>query len=182
MLNRTITVVIADFELLKENNDCTNRFKWYNISNGTLLTNAQEIDVLELPKLPKEDNGKELWRWLRFFKSKEEDEMEELAKDSKEMQNVMVTLRQMSADEAERRLAEQADKDAMDRRAEIEFGRRRGYEEGIEIGKSEGIEIGQARGVAQEKADLARRMKEEGISLDSIARVTGLSPEEIATL
>jgi len=178
--------VIANFVLLKENKDCANRFQWYNKDNGTLLTNVQEIDVLELPKLPKEDDGSRLWRWLRFFKSGREDEMEELAKGSNEMQNVMVTLRRLSADEAERRLAEQAEKDEMDRIAQIEYGREEGYEagksEGIEIGKSEGIEIGQARGVAREKLETARRMKAEGVSIDIITRVTELSSRELADL
>jgi len=44
ILNRTITVVITDFVLLKENKDCANRFQWYNKDNGTLLTYVQEIE------------------------------------------------------------------------------------------------------------------------------------------
>jgi len=165
-LNRTITVIVADFELIKENRDVFNKFQWYNIRNGAMLTTAQEIDVLELPKLSPEDDGTKLWKWLKFFKSGREDEMEELAKDSKEMQSVMITLREMSADEYERRVAEQQEKDEWDRRAQIAYGR------------DEGIEIGEARA----KQEIAQRMKEDGDSIERISRVTGLPDHEIDML
>ena len=102
------------------------------------------------------------------------------------MQNVMVTLRELSADEAERRLAEQAEKDEMDRIAQIEFGRQEGYDagmdEGIKIGEARGIEIGEARGETKKGLETARRMKEYGDPIDKIADITGLSLDEIAQL
>ena len=67
-LKKTITVVIAEFLLLpKENEDCINRFRWYNIDNGAMLTDAQEIIIIEMPKLPKDDDGTRFWQWLRFL-------------------------------------------------------------------------------------------------------------------
>ena len=165
-LNRTVTIVIADFILIKENSDVFNRFRWYNINDRTLLTDTQEIDVLELPKLPREDDGSRLWKWLRFFKSGREEEMEELAKDSEGMKKVMITLREMSADEYERRLAEQREKDEWDRIAQIEYGRMEG----------------EAQGRAEAKKDTARRMKEKGFSEEEIIDITGVKEEDIAKL
>ena len=165
-LRRTVTVVIADFDLIKESKDCFHRFQWYNPMNGTSLTNAQEIDVLELIKLPKEDDGSALWKWMKFIKSGREDEMEELAKKSNAMQEVVHTLKEMSEDEYERRLAFQRDKDERDRLAEISYGR------------YEGIEIGEARA----KNEIARSMKEYGDPIEKIADITGLSAEEIEKL
>jgi len=161
-LNRIVTVVVADFVLIAENDKCFNRFQWYNINDGTLLTNAQEIDILELPKLPAEDDGSRLWKWLRFFKSRREDEMEELAKENNAMKEIMYTLREMSADEYERRLAEKIEDDERSRRAEIEYGR--------------------MEGEARAKLETALRMKEKGYAVSDIEDVTGLSPEEIAKL
>jgi len=166
MLHRTVTVVIADFNLINENGDCFNRFQWYNPKHGTSLTNAQEIDVLELTKLPKEDDGSALWKWMKFIKSGRADEMEELAKKSNAMQEVVHELKEMSEDEYERRVAFQRDKDERDRLAEISYGR------------YEGIEIGEARA----KNEIARSMKEYGDSIETIARVTGLEAEEIEKL
>ena len=162
-LNRTISIVITNFVLFGENEDWFNRFRWYNIDNGTLLTDAQEINVLELPKLPEKDNGTKLWRWLRFLISKKEEEMEKLAGDNKAMQNVIVTYREMSADEAERRIAEAREKDERDRQSSYLYG----------------VEIGEARGEARAKHDYARRMKEKGYSLSDIADITGLTEEEL---
>ena len=67
----------------------------------------------------------------------------------------MVTLREMSADEYERRLAEQLEKDERDKRGQIEYGRQ------------EGIEIGEARA----KQETAQRMREKGYSEDEIAEL-----------
>ena len=162
MLNRTITIVVADFILIDENKDCFNQFRWYNSKNDTLLTSIQEIDVLELPKLPIEDDGSNLWKWLMFLKSGREDEMEDLAKDSIAMKEVMVSLRKMSADETERRYAEQREKDEWDRIAQIEYGR--------------------MEGETRAKQEVAKNMKSLDISVEIISQVTGLSLGEIADI
>jgi len=92
--------------------------------------------------------------------------MEELAKDSEGMKKVMITLREMSADEYERRLAEQREKDEWDRIAQIEYGRMEG----------------EAQGRAEAKKDTARRMKEKGFSEEEIIDITGVKEEDIAKL
>lgn len=92
--------------------------------------------------------------------------MEAVARDNTAIQNVIVHVREMSADEAERRIAEAREKEWRDRQAEVEYG----------IDK--GIEIGEARN----KQDTARRMKARGFSDTEIVEITGLSEETIATL
>lgn len=52
--------------------------------------------------------------------------------------------------------------------------RKEGLEEGIEAGRKEGIKAG--------KAEIAKEMKKEGLSTDLIAKVTGLSKEQIEKL
>ena len=127
---------------------------WYNINNRTLLTDAQEINVLELPKLPEVDDGTKLWQWLKILKLRNEDEMEDIIKGNEAIKNVIVTLREMSADEAERRLAEAREKEERDRRSS--------YISGVLDGETRGIEIGEARGEANANHENARRMKEKG--------------------
>jgi len=51
-----------------------------------------------------------------------------------------------------------------------------------EEAREEGLEEGRAEGVAQEKLANARLMKAEGIPVDAIARITGLSPEDVSGL
>ena len=57
-------------------------------------------------------------------------------------------------------------------------GRQIGLEEGIQIGQKRGIQIGREEGML----DAARGMKAAGIAPELIARITGLSMEEIQKL
>jgi predicted transposase/invertase (TIGR01784 family) len=50
-----------------------------------------------------------------------------------------------------------------------------GKQEGHEKGLAEGLE----KGRAEEKRNLARKMLDEGLSLDTISAITGLSPEAV---
>ena len=190
MLNRTISVIITEFILFRDNDDCHNRFLWYNPTNGVLLTDAQEINTLELEKMPESNDGTKLWLWLRFLISKEEEEMEALAADNKAMKDVIVTLRKMSANDAERRLADAREKELRDRFAAQRYGEKEGEARGIKIGEARGIEIGEARGIeigkkegeAQATQNIARSMKEKGFTAADIARITGLAKQEVDAL
>ena len=108
--------------------------------------------------------------------------MEELAKNNDTMKNVIVTLREMSEDEAERMLAEARDKEERDRRSSyvsgVLDGEARGEARGIEIGEAQG----EARGIEIEKQETARRMKENNYPIDEIANVTGLTADEVERL
>ena len=63
-----------------------------------------------------------------------------------------------------------------------EEGRAEGLKEGREEGLKEGREEGRAEGRAEEKLAIARGMKAGGMSIEMIAKYTGLTPEEIAAL
>ena len=49
-------------------------------------------------------------------------------------------------------------------------------------GKAEGLAEGEARGEVKGKTEMAKALKELGDSNEKIALVSGLSPEEIASL
>lgn len=59
---------------------------------------------------------------------------------------------------------------------------REGRQEGIEQGRQEGIEQGRQEGIRQNNVQNARGMKAEGIPTGIIAKITGLSPDEIEKL
>jgi predicted transposase/invertase (TIGR01784 family) len=50
---------------------------------------------------------------------------------------------------------------------------------GIEKGKAEGRAEGEAKGISQAMHKVARSLKKEGLPIETISRVTGLSIEEI---
>ena len=61
-------------------------------------------------------------------------------------------------------------------------GLAKGREEGLAKGRAEGRAEGLAKGRAEERIEIARNMKENGLSVVLIAACSGLSPEEIAQL
>ena len=55
-------------------------------------------------------------------------------------------------------------------------------EEGLEQGRTEGLAEGEASGRAEREIEMAKAMKSEGIDAETIAKVSGLSAEEIEKL
>ena len=63
-----------------------------------------------------------------------------------------------------------------------EIRAREAYADGEKAGREEGEKTGLARGAAQEKREIAKKFKDSSISIEVIARNTGLTPEEIESL
>ncbi len=51
-----------------------------------------------------------------------------------------------------------------------------------ETGREEGREEGRAEGVKQNSFDIAKRMLEKGIDIETISELTGLTAEEVSML
>ena len=69
---------------------------------------------------------------------------------------------------------------------QIEYARETGREEGHKVGKEEGLKVGReegrAEGAKQKSFDIARRMLEKGIDIETISELTGLTEKEISEL
>ncbi len=63
-----------------------------------------------------------------------------------------------------------------------ESGREEGREEGHKEGKEEGLKEGRAEGARQKSFDIAKRMLENGIDIETISVLTGLTAEEVSRL
>lgn len=55
----------------------------------------------------------------------------------------------------------------------------RAIEKGKELGFKHGEEIGRAKGEADKQREIAKKLRELGISIESISAATGLMPDEI---
>ena len=172
-LKRTIEVLIVDFEI-KDLKELEYHSKWKIIEEKDrklILTNALEIHILELPKIKKEEGKEtELIKWLKFIKDPESIEVKKYMKENKEIKEAGEKLKVISEDEKMQRIAELKQKAIMDKKAEIDFA----TEKGIDIGKSEGKK--------ERTKEIAKRMKEEGIEIQVIQKVTGLTEKEIKEL
>ena len=61
---------------------------------------------------------------------------------------------------------------------QIEYARETGREEGRE----EGIKEGREEGAKRNSCDIAKRMLEKGIDIETISELTGLTAEEVSIL
>ncbi|MBD9293260.1 MAG: hypothetical protein EGS78_01410, partial [Bacteroidales bacterium] len=61
---------------------------------------------------------------------------------------------------------------------QIEYARESGREEGRE----EGLKEGHEKGAKQNSCDIAKRMLEKGIDIETISELTGLTAEEVSRL
>ncbi len=69
---------------------------------------------------------------------------------------------------------------------QIEYARETGREDGHKVGKEEGLKVGReegrAEGAKQNSCDIAKRMLEKGIDIETISELTGLTEKEISEL
>ncbi len=69
---------------------------------------------------------------------------------------------------------------------QIEYARESGREEGHKVGKEEGLKVGReegrAEGAKQNSFDIAKRMLQKGIAIETISELTGLTAEEVSKL
>ena len=65
---------------------------------------------------------------------------------------------------------------------QIEYARETGREEGHKVGKEEGRKEGREEGAKQKSFDIAKRMLEKGIDIETISELTCLKEKEISEL
>ena len=137
-----------------------------------VLTDVMEIYIIELNKFKdykEKSNHNSLNSWIEFIESPEVVDM-----SNKEIQKAKKVLEEISQDEHEQYLAELREKYIMDQKA-IEDA---GYDKGLNVGYNKGLKTGIAQGIKQ----IAKKMLNEKIDLDTISRITGLSIQELKNL
>ena len=92
--------------------------------------------------------------------------IEECKNDNEEIKEAVKQLTEMSADEYERELYEIRERSRLTYNTEINEAKRKGL----------------AEGKIEEKREIAKKMKEEGLDIKLIQKITNLSKEEIALL
>jgi predicted transposase/invertase (TIGR01784 family) len=88
---RTISIVILDYIMLEQEDPARykNTYRFLNTISHNLFTDLQEIVILELPKVPENDDGTGLWPWLKYFKCKTMEELIMLAKNHPEVEDAV---------------------------------------------------------------------------------------------
>jgi predicted transposase/invertase (TIGR01784 family) len=178
-IKKVVSIIITDYTIaqLSGSDRYHHQFR-YRTGDGVELTDLVELNTLELPKLPREADKTELWNWMRFIQSNDEEELRMLATRSPELKKAVVVLKELSTDERTRMIAEAREKARRDEASRINSAEKRGREEGREVGREEGREEGK-----REKAiAVARKLLGLNMPIDEIAEATDLSCEEIKAL
>ena len=164
-VNRTISILIADFVMVKDNDAYHNRFRLNDENTGARYSDSIEINVLELPKIDEAD-GTHLGNWLRFFRAKTEDDFMTIAQTSPAINEAWGVIKVLSGDERARAVAEAREKARMDMDSLLGDARYEGRQEGRQ----------------EEKLGIASNLLRKKMPYEDIADATGLSLEEIKLL
>ena len=167
VLKRTIAILIADFEIpgLKELGYYTDWKLIETQNKKVILTDAIEIIILELPKiyrLKKEEKDKELLDWLYFLENPSSKRVMDVMAENEGIKEAKEKLEEMSNDILMQRLAEYRESAII----EENETRKTALHKGIEIGRKE----------------IAKKMKNKGMTVEEIVEITDLSKEEIEKL
>ena len=156
----------------------------YNVVEKHLndrLSDELEIHFLNLAKVKEQDENtesdekkKKLYNWLKFIETDDTEVRNMLAQESPIMAKANATIEVMEMSPKEKWLYENRMKYEHDKASWKHVG----YQEDI----AEGIELGLDKGAHQKALETAKLMKLEAFDLSMIAKITGLSKEEIEKL
>jgi len=105
IIKRVITIVITEDIFVPEGDKYHHQFR-YRTTDGIEYTDLIEINCLDLNKLPSDDDSTDLWKWMKFIKSDDEEVLDMLAQRSPQMRKAVGVLKELSADERARMLYE----------------------------------------------------------------------------
>jgi hypothetical protein len=158
--------------------------------------------ILELPKVPEEDDGRPVWPWLKFMKSRSEAEMNALAEARPEVKMAAAEVKKLSWSERRRMRADARQIWRWDMASMIQGAREEGIKEEREKNEKR-LEEERKKNEKQLKEEreknekrfeeeqeknekrleeTALKMKEWGDSLEKIHAITGLPSERIEKL
>jgi len=160
-INRAISILIADFVMIKENDAYHNRFRLYDENTGARFPESIEVNVLELPKINDAD-GTQLGNWLRFLSAKTEEEFMAVAQTNPAINEAWGVVKYLSGDEQARAMAEAREKAQMDLDSWLGDARHEGRQEGIHA--------------------VAKNLLRKKMSYEDVTDATGLSLEEVKKL
>ena len=115
VIKKTVSIIITDYDLITSDgsdNDSGGEIKKYHnkfryrTEDGIEYTDLSEINILELSKLPANEDSTELWWWMKFMKTDDGEVLNMIAERSPTMRKAVGVLKELSADERTRMLYE----------------------------------------------------------------------------
>lgn len=161
-LQKTISIAIADFEIVKGSPKYHHKFQLNEIETGIIFTDVVEINTLELQKIPEKSDSTAKYDWVQFLKAEKEEEFDMLAERSPAIKQAVVELKRLSKDEEALRLYEAREKAMRDENSRTKTA----------VNKA----------VKARDYEIAKKMLNRGTPIEYISEDTGLSVAEIESL
>jgi predicted transposase/invertase (TIGR01784 family) len=177
-LKRVISIIITDYDFIPESKRYHTVFGMLEKQEHFPFNDLMEIHVLNLRRLPEDEEGK-LVNWLRFIGAEEEEEIKMAAVKNPMIDEAYRKLQVMSKDAVNRRLYTARLKAQRDEYSRIQGALREGREEGRKEGRKEGREDGQKEGEANATRKIVLEMGKSGLDITTIAAITHLSEQDI---
>ena len=138
-IQKCIHVSILDFNYIEGDNKWYRKVTFCDTTDGKVYTDLMEIHLLELRKLPPEDQNEEgIIRWMRFLKAKNRKEFQKMAEQDEYIGEAYKELEKISADKEKRLEYETRLKYRRDKHAALHYATRVGREEGEKLGLEKG--------------------------------------------
>jgi predicted transposase/invertase (TIGR01784 family) len=175
-LTPIIQINILDFSLLPGEN-IISRYLLKELDSNTILTEDFQMIYVELPKfhiteIEELQTEADIWFYLlKNIQTLTEQSRMEILKKKPDLKNAFGVLEKYSLDPEKQREFEERLR--ADENYAYELAVK--YEKGLEKGLEEGLEKGIEKGELRKSLETARKMKEEGFSIDQILRITDLS-------
>ena len=91
IIKRAITIVITEDIFVPEGDRYHHQFR-YRTEDGIEFSDLVEINTLDLSKLPTDDDSTDLWYWMKFIKTDDEEVLDMLAQRSPQMRKAVGVL------------------------------------------------------------------------------------------
>ncbi len=174
-LHKTITINLLNFAMFPEYEAFHTTGILWNQEQQKLLSDDIEVHIVEIPKLMQQWREEKVnpWedsfvRWLLLLPANEDEHLTQILEDISMnrdpiLQKAMNKWERMSQDSSFRPAYEAREKALMDEAAKFAHAEQQGIKKGIEQGKMQ----------------LIRGMHKNGVSVEDIAKLTGLPEIEI---
>jgi len=153
------------------------------------LASKLEIHILNLAKARllegsqfRDKKIKRLLNWLKFIETDDREVRNMLAQESPMMRKASTTIEVMEMSPRDKWLYDSRMKYEHDRASCINEGYRQGIEVGILQGEIKGRQEGFADGSYQKALETAKNLLGLGLSIENIAKATGLTKEEVENI
>lgn len=160
----SICIHILNFNFFKEKEEFITELGILDKKTHKSFSNDFEIIFLEVPKAPKTYYN-DLDKWMLFLKGLSKTEVIQM--DNSAIHKAQETLEYISQDPIARAKYEARRKYLLDYNTTVETMRIEGREEGRKEGKEEVKHL------------IAKKMREEGMSLELVIKITGLTADEL---